>query len=269
MSTSKRFIVLAMLTLIGYGCDHSFPGFSEKEHGVYMKLLAFDEGEEAFHPNRYVSANIRILEGDRLVYRQFKEEVQAPKHQLAFLYHYLSEGDSAEFRIDRTAIIQAVPQLENTLKDADYLTAYVKIEAYQTDQGKPMDPEMLEQVILNKYIKENKGYKEQSGWYKKSLRKGKGSKVERDREITIHYKGSFLNNLEFDNTYSGSGLTFNYGTPGQVIPGLEKALKGMREGEKAKIIIPSQLAFGEEGSSTQVVPPYTSLVYELEIVKIN
>ena len=43
----------------------------------------------------------------------------------------------------------------------------------------------------------------------------------------------------------------------------------MREGEKAKIIIPSQLAFGENGSSTGIVPPYTSVIYEVTMLKVN
>ncbi|PJB13827.1 MAG: peptidylprolyl isomerase, partial [Flavobacteriales bacterium CG_4_9_14_3_um_filter_32_8] len=60
-----------------------------------------------------------------------------------------------------------------------------------------------------------------------------------------------------------------YGSPDQVIKGLEIAINGMKKGEKSKIIIPSQLAFGEEGSSTQIVPPFTTVIYELEIVNVK
>ena len=43
----------------------------------------------------------------------------------------------------------------------------------------------------------------------------------------------------------------------------------MNEGEKAKFIIPSQLAYGGAGSSTGIIPPYTTVIYEIELVKLN
>jgi peptidylprolyl isomerase len=43
----------------------------------------------------------------------------------------------------------------------------------------------------------------------------------------------------------------------------------MNEGEKAKFIIPSQLTYGKKGSSTGIVPPYTTVIYEIELVKLN
>ena len=43
----------------------------------------------------------------------------------------------------------------------------------------------------------------------------------------------------------------------------------MKEGDKTKIIIPSQLAFGEYGSSTGLIPPFTTVIYNLEIIKVR
>ena len=54
-----------------------------------------------------------------------------------------------------------------------------------------------------------------------------------------------------------------------MIEGLEKVLKVLKNGEKAKIIIPSQFAFGETGSSTGIVPPYSTVIYNLEIINIK
>ena len=47
------------------------------------------------------------------------------------------------------------------------------------------------------------------------------------------------------------------------------ALYKLKKGEKAKIILPSQLAFGDQGSSNGVIPPYTPLVYQIEIIDIK
>lgn len=42
----------------------------------------------------------------------------------------------------------------------------------------------------------------------------------------------------------------------------------MREGETAIVILPSKLAFGHKGSSSGIIPPYTSVIYELSLNKI-
>jgi len=60
-----------------------------------------------------------------------------------------------------------------------------------------------------------------------------------------------------------------YGTEWQVIKGLEEAIGLMREGEKSLFILPSELGFGNQGSSSQVIPPFTSLIFEVEILKVS
>ena len=53
-----------------------------------------------------------------------------------------------------------------------------------------------------------------------------------------------------------------------MIDGLKTALKGMKEGENLKIILPSRHAFGEEGSLAGIVPPYTAVIYDVNIIKV-
>jgi FKBP-type peptidyl-prolyl cis-trans isomerase len=84
---------------------------------------------------------------------------------------------------------------------------------------------------------------------------------------TINYKGWFLNGGLFDDSHaSGTPFTFSYGAEGQVIPGIQRALSKMKAGGKAKIILPSGLAFGSYGSSSGIIPPHTPVVYEVELV---
>ena len=89
-------------------------------------------------------------------------------------------------------------------------------------------------------------------------------------KVTIHYKGFFLNGKQFESTYERSqALEFNFGEDGQVINGFKTAISLMNQGAKTKFIIPSQLAFGETGSSTNIVPPYTTLIYEIELINLT
>ena len=52
-----------------------------------------------------------------------------------------------------------------------------------------------------------------------------------------------------------------------MIAGLEDAIGRMREGQRALVILPSYLAWGEKGSSTGIIPPFTTVIYEVELLK--
>lgn len=235
-----------------------------------MQLASFDESEEHFRENRCVEASINFFDGDKLVFKHYKEAILTPQNNnLTFLFKHLTVGDSAIFQIDTSLIVKHFPQLKKVNFKNQFIRAQVKVFNYLKNCDNTIDKEMLEQILLKKYLKENRITKQIKGIYIKQLSKGKGNVIENGKQITIHYKGYFINQIEFDNTYKKMDLTFSYGSPGQVIEGLQIALRGMKKGEKAKIIIPSQLAFGEEGSSTQIIPPYTTVIYELEIVNVK
>ena len=50
---------------------------------------------------------------------------------------------------------------------------------------------------------------------------------------------------------------------------MEKAIAKMHEGDKALVIIPSELAFGAEGSVEGIVPPFTPVVFEIELINVK
>lgn len=87
--------------------------------------------------------------------------------------------------------------------------------------------------------------------------------------LHMHYKGSLKEGgAEFDNSYKrGQPLVFSLGT-GQVIKGWDQGLLGICAGEKRKLVIPSHLAYGEMGSPP-TIPPDSTLVFEVEAVKVE
>jgi FKBP-type peptidyl-prolyl cis-trans isomerase FkpA len=93
--------------------------------------------------------------------------------------------------------------------------------------------------------------------------------VKKGKKIKLMYKGYFLDGTLVDYTPNNWAFEFVLGQEGQLIDGLQLALYKLKKGEKAKIILPSRLAFGEKGSSNGAVPPYTPLVYQIEIVDIK
>jgi FKBP-type peptidyl-prolyl cis-trans isomerase FkpA len=109
-----------------------------------------------------------------------------------------------------------------------------------------------------------------SGIYYLNLVQGNGKKVELGDTITVNYEGRFLNGKFFDSTVKRrQPFQFVYGTEWQVIKGLEEAIGLMCEGEKSLFILPSELGFGNRGSSSSIIPPFTSLIFEVEILKVS
>ncbi|KAL5273936.1 FKBP2 family protein [Megaselia abdita] len=93
-------------------------------------------------------------------------------------------------------------------------------------------------------------------------------KTKRGDFIHVHYKGTLeKDGSEFDSSYSrGNPFTFTLGT-NQVIKGWDQGLLGMCEGEKRRLVIPSELAYGKSGSG-QKIPPDSTLIFEVELIKI-
>jgi FKBP-type peptidyl-prolyl cis-trans isomerase len=266
----KRLLIILPVLAFLYSCESKFPEFTEKEEGIYYQLLSFEEGELSYKPNKYVVAGIKIFDGDSIVFRNYKEQIVEPKdNQFGFLFRHLTKGDSASFMIKTSRLEKEIPLFKASEVKSEYVKVFVKVYDYLPELKKIEDPEMSEQVLLKKYLKEYDITTKKGPIYIQQISSGKGIEIKKGSTISIHYKGYFINCLQFDNTYKKMDFTFTYGTPGQVIKGIDIALKGMKKGEKSKLIIPSQFAFGEVGSTTQIIPPYTTVIYELEIVNVK
>jgi FKBP-type peptidyl-prolyl cis-trans isomerase FklB len=104
-----------------------------------------------------------------------------------------------------------------------------------------------------------------SGLQYKVLKTGKGNKPKTDDVVSVNYRASFVNGVEFE----ASPPDKPFVTPvNQVIPGWEEALQMMDAGSRWQLFIPPDLAYGEQGSPP-AIGPNTTLVFDLELVEIN
>jgi FKBP-type peptidyl-prolyl cis-trans isomerase len=90
-----------------------------------------------------------------------------------------------------------------------------------------------------------------------------GPPVESGNTLSISYSGGFLNGRVID--VSPANFQIVYGTPDQLLKGLNYVISRLKIGQTTKIILPSQLAFGESGSSNGSVPPFTPMLYKISI----
>jgi len=81
-----------------------------------------------------------------------------------------------------------------------------------------------------------------------------------------HYRGTLLNGEEFDSSYKrGTPATF---APNQVVKGWTEALQLMRPGDKWKLYLPSDLAYGDSGAGAKI-PAGAMLIFELELIEVQ
>jgi len=85
--------------------------------------------------------------------------------------------------------------------------------------------------------------------------------------LMVDYEGRFLSGRVFEK--SATDFELIYGIPDQMVKGLNYVMGQLNEGQTAKIILPSALAFGEKGSSNGTVPPYTPVLYNIKLTEVK
>lgn len=141
-------------------------------------------------------------------------------------------------------------------------------EAYEAMQSFEKEVIARQAEESKRYLADNKkrpGVKSTaSGLQYKIIKAGKGARPKADDVVSVNYRASFTNGSEFE-TNGEKPFT----TPvDQVIPGWQEALQLMEVGSKWQLVIPPDLAYGEQGSPPAIAPN-TTLIFELELLGIN
>jgi FKBP-type peptidyl-prolyl cis-trans isomerase FklB len=119
------------------------------------------------------------------------------------------------------------------------------------------------------YLAENKKKKGvkvlPSGLQYRVISQGKGKTPKAADTVTVHYKGMLADGTEFDSSYKrGQPATFPVNG---VIKGWTEALQLMKEGSKWELVIPADLAYGEQGRPG--IPPGSTLIFEVELISVK
>ncbi len=99
------------------------------------------------------------------------------------------------------------------------------------------------------------------------FKEGTGDVAKAGQQVQVEYTGWLTNGQVFDSSlFAGRPLTFILGR-GQVIPGWDEGIAGMKVGGERQLVIPPALAYGTQGVGT--IPPNSTLIFEVELVGIT
>jgi len=102
-----------------------------------------------------------------------------------------------------------------------------------------------------------------SGLQYEVLRVGEGDRPTSESTVRLHYRGTLVDGTEFDSSYGGEPAVFMVSG---VIPGFTEALLLMQVGSHYRIVIPSDIAYGPQG--TGPIGPNATLIFEIELLEI-
>ena len=198
-----------------------------------------------------------------------------------FVFSNYSEGDSLHLQVESEEFFRSVfnGEVPYFAKRDSFVTVELSIRKIMDSvsfndfqEGESLRREAAawnQKSQIEDYIRRNmkRAVRIDSLLYFEKANFSNDRSVENGKTVLLSYTGRLISGKIIDQVSELQPLAINFGAEQQVIRGLELALIGMKKGESAKIIIPSHLGFGNEG--TGQIPPFTPLVYEIKIIDIK
>ena len=288
MPLKNYLYIISIFIFIFISCKPKYEGFEKSDNNFYYKFNQVGEGQTTPKFDDYIVVDIAYKTINDSVFfkgrRKFKLTEPKFKGDISYCFAILSQGDSVDFIISANdfftkTINSKLPSFFN--EKSDMVVSAKMLEIINKEDYDKQKEEFLswvedfgdyEKVLLKHYIEgeEISVAPSVTGLYKQTQKSGNNIKVQRGDTVVVHYEGMFLNGKYFDSTKKrNSPFEYVYGTEWQVVKGVEEAIGQMTEGEKAIFIMPSELAFGNQGSSTGIIPPFTPVIFKIELLQVR
>ena len=146
------------------------------------------------------------------------------------------------------------------------------VEAESTESESPEATEEVDSVDVAQNLgtpSENEVVTMDSGLKYIDVTVGDGAEAAARQTVSVHYTGWLVNGSKFDSSKDrGQPFEFPLGA-GSVIKGWDEGVAGMKIGGVRKLIIPSDMGYGSEGAGAGVIPPNSTLIFEVELLGVK
>jgi FKBP-type peptidyl-prolyl cis-trans isomerase len=264
--------------LIISGCD-KMPGKKQTTaNGLEYELVDDKDGKNAkigdfitLHIT-YKTEKDSVLNSTYNMGRPITSKVNAPMFKGSFEEGLvmLSEGDSANFYISSDSIFKGQPEEQRPKFFPKGSKIIYSVRVTKIEDSKAMESNQIKQIDE---IASKKGFKLEktaTGLCYAITKMGSGAKAMSGDTVSVHYDGTTLaEGKKFDSSRErNQPFEFPVGQ-GFVIPGWDEAFLLFPEGTQATLLIPSKLAYGEQGAPGSPIGPNAALIFEIELIKVK
>jgi FKBP-type peptidyl-prolyl cis-trans isomerase FkpA len=284
-------LLIVIIATINSSCNSD--GFSKTDTGLKYKLYSKGGGTKP-KTGDLLSMDMYIkTDNDSILLDSKKKNVPVAsvlfppsfKGSMEEGFAMLAEGDSGVFIVSADSIFLKTFQkpLPDFVKKGSNLTIHVTMLKITPKEEYEDAKRMKEQIYMQK-MAERKGseldllwqyIKEKhitvkptsSGLYFINIRTGTGPKPTQGKLVKVKYVGKFLDGSIFDESDNAKPYAFHL-QQREAIQGFDEGIAMMQEGGKATLIMPSAIAYGENGDGKSVLP-YSSLVFDVELIEVG
>ncbi len=268
-------------------------GFKVLPDGLEMKLTE-DKGTPNADSGSTVKMHVTFSVDDSLIFDSRKvpnakpiEQKISPSRNVADLMNGLmlmSAGDKGTFRVVSDSIFKdpsmQKPPFITTGNIMQWEVEMIEVKT-AADLAKANEEVLAKEAgVIEKYIADNKldAIKTQSGMYIVTVKEGTGETPKTGQEVTMNYTGRLLDGTVFD---SNEDIKFNHVDPfkfvlgtGRVIKGWDEGVALLKKGGKAKLIIPSGMAYGSrampgQDANPKGIPANSPLVFDVTLISFK
>lgn len=262
--------ILFIVALAPLACSSKYKGFDKTKTGLYYQLFKVSKDTVTTHIGDWVALDAKQYYKDSIMFNSLQQNQGKPirfkmppsdfKGDLMEGLLMMKPGDSAIFIIPVDSLFkkrQRPPKIDSNT------VFYFHIHLLSVNS--PESLKKNEETTMAKYLADNNvtTAPTSTGLYYIEEVAGKGMKVDSGCEITYNVKMSFLDGTPI---FQKDSLQFVYGKRPE-LPGFLEGVKNMSKGSKARMIIPSKLAFGEQGY--REILPFTPLIYDVEVINVK
>lgn len=270
--------------------------FKKTKGGMPYKLFASKSGAQ-IKPGNFIKVNFTQKLNDSVLFTTYDKapayfpvSEQTQPYDISEVLLSLKEGDSlyAVQMVD-TFMKRSPGMLPPNFKKGDKLVSTLKVlkvftsaedskrdEAAEREAQYTKNPVITAQLakdakIITDYLSKNgiNAQKTGLGTYVQIVQPGQGPKVEKGKFVSLRYTGTSFSGKQFDSNMDGKKPTLDYlvGEPG-MIKGFSEGILGLNLGTKARLFIPSALAYGAQPPSPDIAPN-ENLIFDIEVVNVS
>lgn len=284
MNTLK-FIFAFLIIISWFSCSNQQNDYQEKGPNFYFKLLSFGEDSTSIGIGKLVQFSWSIQDEDSNIIFQdrlfIKIDSTNQKPGIIQSLCLLKKGDKGAFKfplenlepsfISRVNLdnihsknLVHIISIDNVLNE-DEFSQNKKEFLDWVAENKVVNYNSIEQQVIENYIETNKlnMQRTETGLRIQVFKNHSGQKPSYGQAIKIRYQGGVLGQ---SNQHFSTEQDFHIGEEMQVIKAIEEAILLMEMGDSCFIIAPPSLAFGEQGSSTGLIPPASIVSYHIKLL---